>query len=150
MEGLLPVRIANGGPLRHHGRDFAGSPTGPGSYAFGVPYQSHSDNDKGDGRQASGNVVDPTTLRQDAFGTNWIGGDNPQTVNGEPAYGVPPVNLAGIPALKHDKAYDQLGIEGLRGVVLDPRASKADYQFVEEEMMMGVLAGTTNQPLVML
>ena len=89
------------------------------------------------------NETDPTTLNKNLFGMNYPGGNNPQTypdANGKRKwdYSVQPVNLAGFPAIGHDKRYDNLGITGAAGLFLDTRAIGADWLFVKEEMTVAL------------
>ncbi len=67
---------------------------------------------------------------------HYPGPDNPKKYNGEPDYSTPPVNIAGYPAIKHDKAYDGLGISGANGMFFNTSAIPADLNFVAEEFII--------------
>mgnify|MGYP007043344684 CR=1 FL=1 len=97
--------------------------------------------DKFSGRsQQNPNALDPSTLYQNGLifgGMHYPGGNNPRTFAGDPDYSTTPVNLAGYPAIGHDRRYDNLGIGGAKGLFTDTRAIGADWRFVIEEIQVG-------------
>ena len=86
------------------------------------------------------NALDPSTLNQNLFGMHYPGGNNPLTYARDPDYSTTPVNLAGYPAIGHDRRYDNLGVAGAKGLLTDTRAIGADWRFVSEEFQVGNLA----------
>jgi len=92
--------------------------------------------------------LDPSTLFKNIGNQHYPGGNNPQTYpdsegNRKPHYGTTPVNLAGYPAMGHDKSYDILKINGASGLLSDTRAIGADYRFVRNEFRMGNISMMT-------
>uniref|UniRef100_A0A0N4ZEC0 RHS repeat-associated core domain-containing protein n=1 Tax=Parastrongyloides trichosuri TaxID=131310 RepID=A0A0N4ZEC0_PARTI len=80
------------------------------------------------------NSVDPSTLGRNLFGSHYIGPWNPKTYGGEWDYSVAPKNAADRNGLIHDRAYDDLGIEGASGLFLSKQAIPADKRFVSNQM----------------
>jgi RHS repeat-associated protein len=84
------------------------------------------------------NDVDSRTLGHNIFWSNYTGSWNPKSNNGNWNYQVAPTNRADIGAMRHDLAYDSLGITGASGVFLDTRAIKADYTLVQYELWLNL------------
>ncbi|WP_430614141.1 RHS repeat-associated core domain-containing protein [Flavobacterium sp. JP2137] len=86
------------------------------------------------------NSTDLSTVGKNLLGLTYPGGNNPRTNEGAFSYSYVPSNLSEFPAIGHDRRYDNLGIEGLKGLLTDPRAIGADWRFVREELAIAVLA----------
>lgn len=74
--------------------------------------------------------LNPETLNQNLFGTNYPGPNNPKKYNGESDYSVAPTEFE-KPAFVHDQDYDKLGAVGAGGLFLDNKTAAADRKFVE-------------------
>ena len=75
------------------------------------------------------NQLNPETLNQNLFGTNYPGPNNPKKYNGESDYSVEPSEFE-VPAFIHDKEYDTVGAVGAKGLFLNPKTIEADKRFV--------------------
>ena len=54
-------------------------------------------------------------------------------------YSEPPVTLAGIPAIIHDKEYGKIGAAGAKGLFIDIRTSHADMRFeIYQKAILGM------------
>lgn len=84
------------------------------------------------------NDVDSRTLGGNIFWTNYTGPWNPKSNNGNWNYQVAPTNRADLGAMRHDLAYDKIGITGASGLFLDTRAIKADYTLVQYELSLSL------------
>lgn len=63
------------------------------------------------------------------------------TYSGDYTYSYVPTNAAEYPAIGHDRRYDRLDINGLKGLLTDPRASGADMRYVFENMAIAYFPG---------
>ena len=97
------------------------------------------------GNNIKSDKLDPSTLGRNIGGTNYIGKHNPQTYpdakdNRKWDYSASPVNFADFAAFLHDKSYDNVGAEGINGVLFDTKAIGADWRFVGNQIVMGKAA----------
>ncbi len=97
------------------------------------------------GNNIKSDKPDPSTLGRNIGGTNYIGKHNPQTYpdakdNRKWDYSASPVNFADFAAFLHDKSYDNVGAEGINGVLFDTKAIGADWRFVGNQILMGKAA----------
>jgi len=88
-------------------------------------------------------ALDPRTIKRNIRGMTYPGGDNPRTYRGSYDYTYAPSNIEEYPAIGHDRRYDNLKIEGLSGLLKDPRAIGADWKFVKEELGIALTPGFT-------
>ncbi len=80
--------------------------------------------------------LNPRTIGRNLVGLTYAGGKNPKSYNGQDNFSYVPQHLADYPAIGHDRRYGNLGIAGLSGLLTDPRAIGADWQFVWEELQI--------------
>lgn len=103
------------------------------AYSSAVVGLNHAMHKGGKKPKAKKDQLDPSTTKKNLFHLTYPGGDNPKTYGGKYDYTYIPESLAEYPAIGHDRRYDNLGVEGLSGLVGDTRAIGADYKFVGEE-----------------
>ena len=77
--------------------------------------------------------LNPGSLYKNLFGLSYPGGNNPRTYGGNYSYEYIPKYSSEYPAIGHDRRYDNLRIEGIKGLLTDTRAIGADWRFVLEE-----------------
>jgi len=86
--------------------------------------------------------LDPGTLYKNwLFNTTYIGPNNPKCYDGKWSYDYLPKNISEYPAIAHDKAYDQIGIEGIWPALTDTRAIDADLKLVQMETIIAMVSG---------
>jgi RHS repeat-associated protein len=90
-------------------------------------------------RDLTPDALDPRTLNKNIIGS-YPGPCNPKKYSGKDDYSYIPSNPAEIPAYLHDKAYDKIGIKGIGGLLTDPRSISADWNFVQQELVTGLIS----------
>jgi len=81
-----------------------------------------------------GDCLDPSTVGHNLLWLTYPGGNNPLTYNKDYTYQYVPERLSEYPAIGHDRRYDNLKIQGKKGLFTDTRAIGADWRFVREEL----------------
>jgi RHS repeat-associated protein len=84
-------------------------------------------------RDLTPNDLGPSTIGNNIFGLTYPGGNNPKKYNSKYDYSYAPLSFAEYPAIGHDRRYDNLRVEGAKGLLGDTRAIGADWKFVSEE-----------------
>ena len=77
--------------------------------------------------------LNPGSLYKNLFGLSYPGGNNPRTYGGNYSYEYIPKYSSEYPAIRHNRRYDNLRIEGAKGLLTDKRAIGADWRFVLEK-----------------
>lgn len=80
--------------------------------------------------------VDPKTVGRNFLKSHYIGADNPKDMCGNPSYALCPKDRLDALAMMHDKRYYNINAKGFKGLVSDPRAIGADWQFVAEAVYL--------------
>ncbi len=101
-----------------------------------LPDVAVSSSPKGQSPNSWRNNLDPSTIGHNLLGLSYPGGNNPKSFNGRYNYSYVPTNLSEYPAIGHDRRYDNLNIQGAKGLLLDTRAIGADWRFVKEELQI--------------
>jgi hypothetical protein len=87
---------------------------------------------------ADPHAVDPSTVEQNVFNSNYIGPRNPKQNNGDWSYKPAPTSLLDAFAERHDLAYDQAHVSGITGVLFSTQTIGADYRLVSNAFNVGI------------
>ncbi len=82
--------------------------------------------------------LDPSTLNQNLFDTNYTGPDNPMTYpdadgKRKADYTAEPANISDAMSKLHDLEYGAVGIAGKKGLFTDSKGSAADFRFYSNQ-----------------
>ena len=89
--------------------------------------------------------LDPSTVGKNLGGGTYAGGNNPRNYDGTYTYAYIPTKPFDPPGIGHDRRFDNLGVEGLLGLLTDTRTIGADWQFVNEEIEVSVRNDISNE-----
>ena len=92
-----------------------------------------------DASSANKGDVDPNSLHTGIGKSNYVGGKNVHTINGEQFYGAENPTLSDFSAQPHDIAWDNLGMKAnIKDFIFNTRSTMADLQLSGRAFYMGI------------